>query len=173
MHSKAWLDARQQGDASFLASRSFRTFTAYSLNTRPCSISVVTLYTLETVWHCSFFHVQIQRIRQVFLSLLTIFQKERSISQQPWINCDRILRNDNLHISFSGNVPWNNPIPRTTKRREDEGAAASTNRSRARALDFPLEIIPLVHKESFSARCSGQIAPLLHRLIAFTRGKVR
>lgn len=30
MHSKAWLDARQQGDASFLASRSFRTFTAYS-----------------------------------------------------------------------------------------------------------------------------------------------
>lgn len=116
---------------------------------------------------------RIPRIRQIFLSLLTIFQKERSISQDSWINCDRILRNDNLHISFSGNVPWNNPIPRTTKRREDEGAAASTNRSRARAPDFPLEIIPLVHKESFSARCSGQIAPLLHRLIAFTRGKVR
>lgn len=31
-----------------------------------------------------------------------------------------------------------------------------------------------MHKESFSACCSGQIAPplLLHRLIAFTRGKV-
>ena len=54
-------------------------------------------------------------------------------------------------------------------------AEASINRCRAlRALDFlSSRLFHLCTKESFSAWCSGQIAPLLHRLIAFTRGKVR